>query len=64
MKKIFFPNGSQTTDGRYVKIGDDGDEWWDTTGIDIVHGDAVIDHMMTNMVGIVVDRRPTKLTPH
>jgi hypothetical protein len=47
-----------------VKIGDDGDEWWDTTGIDIVHGDAVIDHMMTNMVGIVVDRRPTKLTPH
>jgi hypothetical protein len=49
-----YPNGSKTTDGRFVKVGDFADEWWDTTGIDLVSGDAVEAHMIANGVGIMV----------
>lgn len=43
----------ETTDGRYVEVGND--EWWDTTGIDLVSEAIVELHMIVNPgVGIVV----------
>ena len=42
----------ETTDRRYVKVGED--EWWDTTGIEIVPEGVVEAYMKANRVGIVV----------
>jgi len=54
-----YPNGSRTTDDRFIKVRDEGDEWWDTTGIDLVTGDEVEAHMIANQVGIMVFMRET-----
>ena len=42
----------ETTDRRYVKVGED--EWWDTTGIEIVPERMVDAYMEANRVGIAV----------
>lgn len=42
----------ETTDGRYVEVAKN--EWWDTTGIDIVPKEVVDRYCLTNSVGIVV----------
>lgn len=57
-----YPNGSETTDGRFVKVGDFADEWWDTTGIDLVDGSVVEAHMIANGVGIMCFRPAEVLT--
>jgi hypothetical protein len=46
----------ETTDGRYVKVGED--EWWDTTGVEIVPARVVDDYMAANRVGCVVIEVP------
>ncbi len=46
------PQRYRTTDGRFVKVGED--EWWDTTGTDIVPDVVVDDHMRCNSVGTMV----------
>lgn len=46
------PARLKTTDDRYVKVAHD--EWWDTTGIDIVPESVVDAYMLENGVGIVV----------
>jgi hypothetical protein len=51
----------ETTDRRYVKVGED--EWWDTTGIDIVPEHVVDAYMAANRVGIVVIEVPDEETP-
>ena len=51
----------ETTDGRYQKIGDD--EWWDTTGINIVPDAVVDEYMKKNRVGIAVIKTE-KITKH
>jgi len=48
-----YPIGSETTDGRFVKVSDK-DIWWDTRGVDLVMGDEVEEYMIENRVGIVV----------
>lgn len=58
-----YPNGSTTTDGRYSKVGD-GDDWWDTTGVDIVSGEVVEAHMTANQVGIMVFQTAEVVTLH
>ena len=42
----------QTTDERYLKVGDDA--WWDTTGIEIVPEKVVDRCMEENRVGVMV----------
>lgn len=42
----------ETTDRRYVRIG--SDEWWDTTGIEIVSEAVVAAYMAAGCVGIAV----------
>jgi hypothetical protein len=54
-----FPMGRQrleTTDGRYVKISED--EWWDTTGVEIVLEHVVDAYVMANPLGIVIIEKP------
>jgi len=47
----------ETSDGRYVKVGDD--EWWDKAGVDIVPEHAVDAYMADNpKVGIAVIEGP------
>jgi hypothetical protein len=46
----------ETTDSRYVKVGED--EWWDTTGVDIVPEHVVDAYMAENRVGWVVIELP------
>ena len=41
----------ETTDGRYVEVA--VNEWWDTTGIDIVPKEVVDRYCLANGVGIV-----------
>jgi hypothetical protein len=46
-----------TTDGRYVEVAPE--EWWDTTGVEIVPETVVEAHLDRNpRVGVVVFRRP------
>jgi hypothetical protein len=59
-----YPHGSETTDGRFLKVVDFDDVWWDTTGIDLVSGDVVEAHMIANGVGIMVFRAAEVLTMH
>jgi hypothetical protein len=59
-----YPSGSKTTDGRFIKVGDFDDVWWDTSGIDLLSGDEVEAHMIANRVGIVVFRAADFLTRH
>jgi hypothetical protein len=42
----------ETTDGRYVCVGES--EWWDTTSTEIVPETVVDEHMRLNRVGIVL----------
>jgi hypothetical protein len=51
----------ETTDRRYVKVGED--EWWDTTGIEIVPGCVVDDYMAASRVGIAVIEVPDEEAP-
>jgi hypothetical protein len=59
-----YPNGSETTDGRFLKVGDFDDVWWDTTCIDLVSSDVVEAHMIANGVGIMVFGAAEVLTMH
>jgi phage FluMu protein gp41 len=51
----------ETTDRRYVKVGED--EWWDTTGIELVPEHVVDAYMAANRVGIAVIEVPDEETP-
>lgn len=42
----------QTTDERYLKVGDDA--WWDTTGVEIVREEVIDRYMEENRVGVMV----------
>jgi hypothetical protein len=53
-----YPVGSETTDGRFVHVGND-ERWDTTTGIDLVWSDVVEEHMIANRVGIMVFRYNT-----
>jgi hypothetical protein len=45
----------ETTDGRYKSIGEGTEEWWDTTGIELVSRAVVDEYIEKNpRVGIVV----------
>jgi hypothetical protein len=57
-----YPNGSETTDGRFVKVDDNA--WWDTTGVDLVTEDDIERHMIANRVGIVVFEEAKVVTLH
>jgi hypothetical protein len=63
-KRQTYPNGSETTDGRYLKVGDFDDVWWDQTGIDLVSSDVVEAHMIANQVGIMVFSKADVVTVH
>lgn len=52
---------TETTDRRYVKVGED--EWWDTTGVEIVPERVVDAYMTANRVGWVVIELPDEPPP-
>jgi len=52
----------QTTDGRYFKVGED--EWWDTTGVEIVPESVIDEYMALKQVGIAVSDCPEEHEIH
>jgi len=59
------PDRYRTTDDRFVKVAEN--EWWDTTGIDIVPESVVDAYMLEMGVGIAVidggDPLPGEIPP-